>query len=242
MTPEEFKAALAAQNINLSDDQLAQFATYYQRLVAVNEHVNLTRITEEGEVYLKHFYDSILGAVAYPALQTEALTLLDVGAGAGFPSLPLKIINPALEVTIVDSLNKRINFLSDLVDELGLTKVHLVHARAEEFSQKKSPNRESFDVVSARAVARLSVLSELCLPAAKVGGTFLAYKAAAAEDELKDAKRAITTLGGEVKEDVTLTLPTKPEAEERHLIVIEKVKQTPAKYPRRPGLPSKKPL
>lgn len=240
MNPEQFQQALADHGITLSAEQMQQFADYYQLLVETNEHVNLTRITEKNEVYLKHFYDSITGAFAEPRLESEELTLCDIGAGAGFPSLPLKIVFPQLKVTIVDSLNKRIAFLEDLVAKLGLTDVTLIHDRAETFSAKNSPYREKFDIVTARAVARLSVLSELCLPAAKVGGEFIAYKASAAPEELQQGGAAIKRLGGKVQKTVTLTLPGTDE--ERNIIVIDKIKATPKKYPRRPGLPSKKPI
>lgn len=242
MTPEEFRQALADHGIELTDQQMTQFDQYYHDLVETNRVVNLTRITEEGEVYLKHFYDSITGAFALPELQNQTLTLCDIGAGAGFPSLPLKIAFPQLKVTIVDSLNKRINFLQELVDRLGLTDVTLVHARAEDFSKKGSPNREQFDVVTARAVARLSVLSELCLPVAKVGGVFLAYKAQAADEELHNATNALQKLGGKVRAVYQLELPTQPTPEERNLIIIDKQQASPQKYPRRAGLPAKKPL
>ncbi|MBB1078851.1 16S rRNA (guanine(527)-N(7))-methyltransferase RsmG [Limosilactobacillus sp. STM2_1] len=240
MNPEQFQRALADHGIALSTTQMKQFADYYHLLVQTNEHVNLTRITEESEVYLKHFYDSITGAFAAPQLQNEVLTLCDIGAGAGFPSLPLKIAFPQLKVTIVDSLNKRIAFLTDLVTKLGLKDVTLIHDRAETFSAKQSPYREKFDLVTARAVARLSVLSELCLPAVKVGGEFIAYKASAASEELQQGGTAIKKLGGKVQQTTTLTLPGTDE--ERNIIVIDKVQSTPNKYPRRPGLPSKKPI
>lgn len=240
MNPEQFQQALADHGITLTAGQLEQFATYYRMLVESNKHVNLTRITDEDEVYLKHFYDSITGALAEPRLQTSALTLCDIGAGAGFPSLPLKIAFPQLKVTIVDSLNKRIAFLEELVAKLGLTDVTLIHDRAETFSAKKSAHREQFDVVTARAVARLAVLSELCLPAVKVGGEFIAYKALAAPEELQDAGKAIAKLGGQVRQTVQLTLPETDD--ERNIILIDKKAATPQKYPRRPGLPNKKPI
>jgi 16S rRNA (guanine527-N7)-methyltransferase len=240
MNPEQFQHRLADHGIELTAKQMEQFATYYRMLVESNQHVNLTRITAENDVYLKHFYDSIIGALAEPRLQTESLTLCDIGAGAGFPSLPLKIAFPQLKVTIVDSLNKRINFLDDLVTTLGLTEVQLIHDRAETFSAKKSPHREQFDLVTARAVARLAVLSELCLPAVKVGGEFVAYKALAAPEELAQAQAAIKKLGGQVRQTVKLTLPEIDE--ERNVILIDKVAPTPGKYPRRPGLPNKKPI
>lgn len=240
MNPEQFQQALADYGITLTAGQLEQFATYYRMLVESNKHVNLTRITDEDEVYLKHFYDSITGALAEPRLQTGALTLCDIGAGAGFPSLPLKIVFPQLKVTIVDSLNKRIAFLEELVTKLGLTDVTLIHDRAETFSAKKSAHREQFDIVTARAVARLTVLSELCLPAVKVGGEFIAYKALAAPEELQDAGKAIVKLGGQVRQTVQLTLPETDD--ERNIILIDKTAPTPQKYPRRPGLPNKKPI
>ncbi|WP_283621081.1 16S rRNA (guanine(527)-N(7))-methyltransferase RsmG [Limosilactobacillus avium] len=240
MNPEQFQMALADQGITINDKQMAQFELYYQLLVTTNRQVNLTRITEKNDVYLKHFYDSITGALAEPRLQTEELTLCDIGAGAGFPSLPLKIAFPQLKVTIVDSLNKRINFLQELVNRLGLRGVTLIHDRAETFSNKKSQHREAYDIVTARAVARLAVLSELCLPAVKVGGEMLAYKASAADDELAAAQVAIKKLGGRVQKEVSLNLPRTDE--QRKIIIIAKAAATPAKYPRRPGLPNKKPL
>lgn len=240
MNPEEFKTALAKAGIDLDEHQMQQFADYYHLLVTVNEQVNLTAITEEKEVYLKHFYDSLLAAVAVPELQTQAWTVCDVGAGAGFPSLPLKIAFPQLKITIIDSLNKRIKFLADLTAKLGLKDVELVHARAEEFGGKRSKSRESFDLVTARAVARLSVLSEFCLPLAKVGGKFAALKAQKAEAELDDASYAIKTLGGRVASDKELQLPVT--GDERHIIVIDKIKPTPKRYPRKAGTPGRKPL
>ncbi|MCT0160987.1 16S rRNA (guanine(527)-N(7))-methyltransferase RsmG, partial [Lactiplantibacillus pentosus] len=178
MNPEEFTQVLAQHGIALTAKQLAQFATYFKLLVATNQQFNLTTITAEPEVYLKHFYDSLTPAFYVPALREQPLTICDVGAGAGFPSIPLKIAFPQLQVTIVDSLNKRINFLKDLVQQLDLEDVQLFHDRAETFAGKKSVHRESYDVVTARAVARLSVLSELCLPLVKVGGQMVALKAA----------------------------------------------------------------
>ena len=240
MNPEQFRQALADHEINLSDSQMKQFADYYDLLVATNEHVNLTRITEKNEVYLKHFFDSISGAFAEPKLMTDELTLCDIGAGAGFPSIPLKIAFPKLKITIVDSLNKRITFLQELVAKLGLTDVTLVHDRAETFSDKKSDHREQYDAVTARAVARLSVLSELCLPAVKVGGEFISYKASAATEEIQQGGAAIKKLGGKIRKTVKLELPGTDE--ERNIIVIDKVASTPKKFPRRPGLPNKKPI
>lgn len=240
MTPEEFRQLLASQGVDLTDAQMEQFAKYYDLLVQTNEHVNLTAITAQKDVYLKHFYDSIVPALCVPDLQSAPLSICDVGAGAGFPSIPLKIAFPNLKVTIVDSLNKRINFLNELAEQLNLQDVTFKHSRAEAFAGKKSAFRESFDVVTARAVARLSVLSEYCLPLTKVGGCFIALKAQKSAQELIDAGYAIELLGGKLVADQTLTLPQTDEI--RHVLTIEKVKPTPAKYPRKAGTPAKQPL
>ncbi|MBS0948855.1 16S rRNA (guanine(527)-N(7))-methyltransferase RsmG [Weissella minor] len=239
MNPEEFAAALRENEIVLDEQQLDQFNKYYERLVAVNEHMNLTAITDRDEVYLKHFYDSLTLALAYPKLQSEPLKMIDVGAGAGFPSLPLKIVFPQLEITIIDSLNKRIKFLQELVSELGLEGVKVVHARAEEFGGKKSPDREQYDVATARALARLNVLGELTLPFVKEQGVLLAMKGSQAQDEVAQASGAINTLGGKLQQEIDVTLPN---GDPRTVIIIEKVKPTPKKYPRKPGDPVRKPL
>ncbi|EEI20090.1 Ribosomal RNA small subunit methyltransferase G [Lentilactobacillus hilgardii] len=240
MNIDQFINALLEQNIQVTDDQLGQFDAYFKLLVRTNEHVNLTTITEKSEVYLKHFYDSITPAFFVSQIREQPVSLCDVGAGAGFPSIPLKILFPQLKITIVDSLNKRINFLTELVQQLNLKDVTLAHARAEEFGNKKSVSRQSFDIVTARAVARLGVLSELCLPLVRVGGQMIAMKAAKAEDELEDAKQAISLLGGQVKNDFDFSLPIL--YEKRHIIIIEKIKDTPKKYPRKPGTPNREPL
>lgn len=240
MKPAEFYKTLQKQNIELTPRQQEQFATYFKLLVDWNQKINLTAITAEEDVYLKHFYDSLIPAFYLPELRKEALSFCDVGAGAGFPSLPLKILFPALKVTIVDSLNKRIKFLDDLVKKLELEDVTLIHARAEDFGARKSEVRESFDIVAARAVAKLPVLSELCLPLTKVGGKFVALKAQKAEDELDQAKYAFQILGGQLQEDIETQLPEN--GEQRHIIVINKEKTTPKKYPRKAGTPSKEPL
>lgn len=240
MTPKAFVAALKEYQITVSQAQMDQFALYFDRLVAVNKNVNLTAITEQEAVYLKHFFDSVTPALYLADLRQKPLSVCDIGAGAGFPSLPLKILFPQLKITIVDSLNKRIHFLEELVATLGLRDVTLVHDRAETFSQPQSPYREQFDVVTARAVASLNVLAEFCLPAVKVGGQFIALKASQSDNELAEADYAVTLLGGQVKQDLALTLPETQDP--RHIIVIDKVAPTPAKYPRRAGVPVKKPL
>ncbi|EOH83320.1 ribosomal RNA small subunit methyltransferase G [Enterococcus asini ATCC 700915] len=237
MYPEEFRKQLLAEDIALTDQQMAQFDMYFHLLVEWNEKMNLTAITEEKEVYLKHFYDSLLVGLKM-ALNPQA-AICDVGSGAGFPSIPLKILYPELSVTIVDSLKKRITFLQELTDQLGLTNVHLYHDRAETFGQNPA-FREQFDYVTARAVARLNVLAELCLPLVKKDGYFLALKAAKSDEELQEAKPAIAQLGGKFIEEKTMALPLS--GDERHLLVIQKKKVTPKKYPRKPGLPNKQPI
>jgi 16S rRNA (guanine527-N7)-methyltransferase len=237
MNIEQFEANLREKGITLSDHQLDQFETYFKTLVEWNEKMNLTAITEKADVYLKHFYDSITASFYFDF--TKPFHLCDVGAGAGFPSIPLKIVYPHIEVTIVDSLNKRISFLNHLANVLELENVHFVHDRAETFGV--NPNfREKFDVVTARAVARMSVLSEFCLPLAKVGGHFIAMKALHAKDELEVGQKAITTLGGKVENVFTFILPM--EDSERTILIINKQKQTPKKYPRKPGTPAKLPI
>ncbi len=239
MNPEKFILELSKHNFELTDKQKQQFKLYFKMLIEVNEHVNLTRITEEDEVYLKHFYDSITPLFTFGAVFKDGATLCDVGAGAGFPSIPLKILKPGLKVTIVDSLQKRLNFLKDLISELGLTDVELVHGRAEDVGQNKL-YRERFDIVTARAVARMSVLSEYCLPLVKKGGYFVALKGPKAEDELDDGKKALEVLGGKLIKDEELTLPESEE--ERTLVLVQKVKSTPKKYPRQAGTPRRKPI
>ncbi|AVK61268.1 16S rRNA (guanine(527)-N(7))-methyltransferase RsmG [Lactobacillus sp. CBA3605] len=240
MNPEEFKQALASHDIRLSDQQMAQFAMYFKLLIETNRQFNLTTITAQPEVYLKHFYDSITPAFYVTALREQPLTICDVGAGAGFPSLPLKIVFPQLQVTIVDSLNKRINFLQQLISALGLSDVQAFHDRAETFAGKKSGHREQYDLVTARAVARLSVLSELCLPLVKVGGQMVALKAANARTETAEGAYAIQQLGGQLVRDEALTLPQTGDL--RHIIIVDKKRPTPKRYPRKPGTPAKQPL
>ncbi|MEH7074467.1 16S rRNA (guanine(527)-N(7))-methyltransferase RsmG [Neobacillus drentensis] len=237
MIIKQFAANLREKGITLSGEQLDQFEKYFETLVEWNEKMNLTAITDKAEVYLKHFYDSITASFYYDF--TKPFHLCDVGAGAGFPSIPLKIVFPQIEVTIVDSLNKRISFLNHLAQVLKLENVHFIHDRAETFGVNPQ-FRESFDVVTARAVARMSVLSEFCLPLVKVGGHFIAMKAAHAKDELGTGQKAITTLGGRLEEMFTFTLPM--EESERTILIIKKEKQTPKKYPRKPGTPSKTPI
>ena len=238
MNIEQFTKMLEEKGISLSSKQLSQFQRYYELLVEWNEKMNLTAITDREEVYLKHFFDSI-SAAFYIKEFSEDLKLCDVGAGAGFPSIPLKICFPNLKVSIVDSLNKRITFLETLAKELGLEGTSFFHDRAETFGQRPE-QREQYDLVTARAVARMSVLSELCLPLVKPNGLFIAMKAASAEEELHASQKALSTLGGKLEEVYSFKLPV--EESERNIAAIRKTKNTPKKYPRKPGTPNKTPL
>lgn len=237
MNPEQFTSELKKKGIELSDHQLEQFAIYFQTLVEWNEKINLTALTSKADVYLKHFYDSISAAFYYDF--TSVMYICDVGAGAGFPSIPLKICFPHLHITIVDSLQKRIGFLNHLAEQLNIDNVVFCHSRAEDFGQNPK-YRETFDVVMARAVARMSVLSELCLPLSKKGGVFIAMKGAQANEESVNAEKAIKSLGGEMKVSQTFFLPQ--ENSERSIIVINKNSGTPKKYPRKAGMPNKSPI
>ena len=233
MNKEEFISALKELNINLTSEQLNQLDIYYKMLVEYNSHTNLTRITDENEVYLKHFYDSL---TIVKVINLDSQTLLDVGTGAGFPGLVLKIIFPNLKVTLVDSLNKRINFLNLVIEKLNLKNIVAIHARAEEYILN---NREKFDIVTSRAVANLNMLSELCIPFAKIGGYFIPMKADAKE-EINNSKSAIETLGGVIEDVVIFNLPY--EKSIRTLIKIEKKVKTNVKYPRKFSEIKKKPL
>lgn len=237
MNPEQFAESLLEKGIELNERQKQQFETYFELLVEWNEKMNLTSITEKREVYLKHFYDSISAAFYFDF--SGERHLCDVGAGAGFPSIPLKICFPELRVTIVDSLQKRITFLNELASKLELEQVAFYHDRAENFG-KNAKFRESFDLVTARAVARLSVLSELCLPLVKKGGTFIAMKGAQGMEELQAAASAIEILGGEIEHTEVFSLPE--EESERSMIMISKKRKTPKKYPRKAGVPNRSPL
>ena len=237
MKPETFYQLLAEQNIHLSDQQKVQFERYFELLVEWNEKINLTAITEKEEVYLKHFYDSI-APILQGLIANQEIKLLDIGAGAGFPSLPMKILYPQLDVTIIDSLNKRINFLQLLAEDLDLEGVHFYHGRAEDFAQDKH-FRAQFDIVTARAVARMQVLSELTIPYLKVGGKLLALKASNAPDELTEAQNALNLLFSKVEDNISYTLPN---GDPRYITIVEKKKETPNKYPRKAGMPNKRPL
>ena len=232
-----FEKDLSELGLTLSKEQINQFLRYYELLVEWNEKINLTAITAYEDVLKKHFVDSLSLCKAMDVHQE--LTVIDVGTGAGFPGLALKIAFPNLRMTLLDSLNKRIVFLNQVIEELKLTKIETFHGRAEDFAGK-AEYREGFDLCVSRAVANLSTLSEYCLPFVKMGGQFISYKSEKIEEEMKQAKNAISILGGEVKKQVEFTLPSSDIY--RNLVVIEKKKNTPKKYPRKAGLPSKEPL
>ncbi|WLR50858.1 16S rRNA (guanine(527)-N(7))-methyltransferase RsmG [Bacillus tianshenii] len=237
MNIQQFKEHLEQKGITLNETQLSQFDTYFKVLVEWNEKMNLTAITEKEEVYLKHFYDSLTASFYYDF--SKPLSICDVGAGAGFPSIPLKICFPHIKLTIVDSLKKRITFLNHLAEALQLEDLALYHDRAETFGKKKEI-RESYDMVLSRAVARTSVLSELCLPLVKKGGVFIAMKGANFAEELEDGRTAIKVLGGEIEQLEKLELPF--EQSERNIAIIRKARKTPNKYPRKAGTPGKSPI
>ena len=234
MNQEQFIQALLEKGIQLSDKQLQQFELYFKTLVEWNEKMNLTAITNKEEGYLKHFYDSLTISFDF---DLKDQSLCDIGAGAGFPSIPLKIVYPNLKITIVDSLTKRITFLNHLVKELQLDNVEAISARAEEYAIN---HREAFDIVTARAVARLNILDELCLPLVKLEGYFITLKGLKAKEELSEAKNGIEKLGGKVVKEVDFTLTD--ENDHRSNIFIHKVKNTPKTYPRPFGKIKKKPL
>ncbi len=229
--------------IELSDDQLSQFNTYYELLVKWNEVMNLTAITDFEDVCNLHFVDSI-SAFKFFDFSKEDYSLIDIGTGAGFPGIPLKIVFPQLHVTLFDSLNKRLKFLNTVIDDLNLNSIGsiiTVHGRAEDFaSTKPGSMREQFDIAVSRAVANMSTLSEYCLPYVKVGGKFIAYKSEKASTELNNAKGAIHLLGGKISSSNEFVLPDTNV--NRTICIIDKNESTSKKYPRKAGVPSKQPL
>lgn len=232
-----FLSDLSQLKIELSDAQIDQFIKYYDILVEWNSFMNLTAITEFDEVLKKHFIDSLSLVKAYDLKQN--ISVIDIGTGAGFPGIPLKIAFPEIEITLLDSLNKRIKFLNHVIDELALANITTLHGRAEDFA-KPGKLRESFDLCVSRAVANLSTLSEYCLPYVKVGGKFISYKSEKIDMESEAAKNAIHLLGGKVENQVEFNLPDSDIY--RNLFIIKKCKETNKKYPRKAGLPAKEPL
>lgn len=234
---ERLREKAAALGIKLSDHQLEQFETYYEMLVEKNKVMNLTAITEKNEVIDKHFADSL--ALIKSGVSLTGQKILDIGTGAGFPGIPLKIAFPELEIVLLDSLNKRIKFLNEVIEALGLEKITAIHGRAEDFAKQKE-YREQFDYVVSRAVANLTVLSEYCLPYVKVGGCFIPYKSGEIDEELNKSKKAVQILGGKIEEVVKFQLPDTDIG--RSFVKIKKNKNTAKKYPRKAGLPAKEPL
>lgn len=223
--------------IVLDGEQRQQFVDFYEYLVEKNKVMNLTGITEFQEVLVKHFLDSLACVKAVDIKKVKRM--MDVGTGAGFPGVPLKIAFPHLEACLLDSLKKRVNFLEETFDLLKLTDITAVHGRAEEYAKNKA-YRESFDLCVSRAVSNLATLSEYCLPYAKVGGSFISYKSGTVQEEAEQAEKAVKILGGKIRDVVYFSLPDSEI--QRSLVVIEKVKSTPGKYPRKAGTPLKEPL
>lgn len=225
--------------ITLNQNQIDQFMGYYELLVEWNSFMNLTAITEFDDVLKKHFIDSLALVCAYEDIRTENINVIDIGTGAGFPGVPLKIAFPQIKLTLLDSLQKRIKFLNEVTTQLGLEDVEFIHGRAEDFA-KADLKREKYDLCVSRAVANLSTLSELCLPYVKVGGMFISYKSEKIVEEAAAANKAIEILGAKTEGQKELVLPDSDIY--RNIFLIRKIKATPKKYPRKAGMPSKEPI
>ena len=236
-----FEKGLEELSISLSQEQKRQFVTYYEYLIEKNKVMNLTAITEYEEVIVKHFLDSlsIVKAGCFEQNALDGKSVIDIGTGAGFPGIPLKIAFPQLKITLLDSLNKRVNFLNEVIEMLGLSKVEAVHGRAEDYAKQKE-YRECFDFCVSRAVANLSTLSEYCIPFVKEGGCFISYKSGKIDEELSQAGNAVKVLGGKVLDVVKF--PLMGTDMDRSFVIIKKTRPTAKKYPRKAGLPSKEPL
>lgn len=232
---QTFKEKIIKKCPELTDKMQQQFEEYMKLLLEWNQKMNLTAITDEDDIILKHFVDSLTISNYIKAGES----IVDVGTGAGFPGIPLKIARDDINVTLVDSLNKRILFLNEVIQKLELQKIETLHFRAEEFGQNKK-FRESFDVATSRAVANLSTLVEYLLPLVKVGGVCICMKGSEIKDELDNSKRAIQILGGKIERIEEFTLPESDI--KRNIVIIRKINKTPQKYPRKPGTPSKEPL
>ncbi len=233
----KFQSDLQEMDITLTDKQISQFLVYYEMLTEWNQSVNLTAITEYQDVMKKHFIDSLSLVKVYDVKSRSSV--IDVGTGAGFPGLALKIAFPEMELTLLDSLNKRIHFLDAVIERLELFGIETLHGRAEDYARQDT-YREQFDLCVSRAVANLSTLSEYCLPFVKKDGLFISYKSEKIGEEWKAAEKAISLLGGRVKNQLEFILPGSDIF--RNLFVIEKISDTPKKFPRKAGLPSREPL
>lgn len=240
---EEFEKLLVSGcreiSVELSLEQRERFFLYYEDLIEKNKVMNLTAITELPEVVSKHFIDSLLIAKVFPEITSRKMNCIDVGTGAGFPGIPLKIAFPQLEITLLDSLNKRVGFLNEEIERLGLDDVAAVHGRAEDYGRDPK-YRENFDLCVSRAVANLSTLSEYCIPFVKTGGLFVSYKTVKAEEEIRQSEVAVKKLGGELKSTEICRLPRVDV--DRLFVMIQKRWKTSGKYPRKSGIPSKDPL
>lgn len=228
---------LSSFEIRLSDVQLNQFRKYYELLIEWNEKINLTTITEYEDVLTKHFLDSL--SIAKLLNKHNISSLIDIGTGAGFPGIPIKIVYPDIKITLLDSLQKRINFLNEVINELNLPSIETIHGRAEDFANQSS-YREQYDVCVSRAVANLSTLSELCMPYVKIGGAFISYKSEKADIEIREAQKAVSLFGGDIIKKTSFVLPSTDY--ERNLLEVVKLKATPKKYPRKAGTPAKLPI
>lgn len=235
----QLKKDLNEFGIELTAEMEEQFLLYYNMLIEWNSFMNLTAITDFDEVLKKHFTDSVSLIRAIPDLAEKRFKVIDVGTGAGFPGIPLKIVFPNISVVLLDSLNKRVNFLNEVISKLQLTDITAMHGRAEDFAQNKE-YRESFDLCVSRAVANLAILSEYCLPFVKKNGRFISYKSEKVSEEFEVSGKAISVLGGEYENQVTFELPDSDIY--RNLFIIKKKSATPGKYPRKAGLPSKEPI
>lgn len=233
----EIKEVFDKMHIELPDGALELFNRYYEMLIDTNKVMNLTAITEYSEVVIKHFADS--AAIGCITDMNGNIDVIDVGTGAGFPGIVLKIVYPQLSVVLLDSLNKRVNFLKNVITELGLTDISAIHGRAEDIARNKD-YREKFDLCVSRAVANMSSLSEYCLPFVKVGGRFIPYKADGCDEEVKTASKAVNILGGKIRKIESYVIPDTDIC--RKFVVIDKLRNTSAKYPRKAGLPTKEPL